>query len=206
MLRKSLVTALCLPLLACFAMASTGCEDDDDWRHGDSYDGWPSGGGKVPPPNGNGTTPILAEVDTDQTLNASPGEGVGIYTEYYTGGHWYVWWTCDTNRDPAHRPCNFDVDVHVEQGKVSNVRGDRLLSSDSLDASSNGTDVGAHTVTRTDVTGVYFDTEPGAIVQLSGYVDGNADPSYFFFVQNGQVNGGYSGRLTNPLRLQGSRP
>ncbi|WP_394843265.1 hypothetical protein LZC95_40220 [Pendulispora brunnea] len=202
MLRKSSVIAFCVPALACLAMASTGCEDDDDWRHGDAYGGWVN----TPPPNSGTTTPILAEVDTDQTLNANPGEGVGIYTEYSAGGHWYIWWTCDTNRDKAHRPCTFDVDVHVESGKVSNVRGDRLLTSDSVNASSNGTDVGAHTVTTTAVAGILFDSDPGAVIQLSGYVDGNADPAYFFFVQNGQVNGGYTGRLTNPLRLQGSRP
>jgi len=208
MLRNGYLTALFLPAVACFAIGSSACVVEDH-HHDDWDDEWSN----PPPPSSGGndgggtvTTPILAKIDTGQTLNANPGEGVGIYSEYTAGGHWYIWWTCDTNRDPTHRPCDMAVDVHVETGKLANLRADRPLAGDTLTADSNGTDAGAHTTTTTNVTGILFDTNPGAILSLTAYVDGISEPAYFFFVQNGQVNGGYQGRLSNPLRLQGSTP
>src|SRR5882672_3572150 len=106
--RNTFVTALSLSAVACLALGSAACvidTNDDRNAYGYVVDPSPAPGGG----NGGKTTPILAEVDTDQTLNANPGEGVGIYAEYATGGHWYIWWTCDTNQDATHRPCNMGI-------------------------------------------------------------------------------------------------
>lgn len=194
---------LSLPVLALSIFGALGCTfDDDRWdRHHDDWDD-----DVYPPPSGGQqpSSPILAEIDTDETLTANPGEGVGIYTEYASGGHWYIWWTCDTRR--SGRPCNFDVTVHVESGKMSNVRADKPLATDTVTSTTDGRDTTVRTRTTNNVTGVAFDTEPGAVISLTALVDKVPEPAYLFFVQNGKVNGGYKGRLTNPLRLQGSRP
>ena len=41
---------------------------------------------------------------------------------------------------------------------------------------------------------------------LDAKLDGVGDPAYLFFVQDGSVNGGYSGMLTDPLMLEPSTP
>ena len=56
------------------------------------------------------------------------------------------------------------------------------------------------------MAGVFFDTAPGAVVEVAGTIGGISEPGFFFFVQDGKVNGGYDGKLTNPLRFRGSAP
>jgi hypothetical protein len=50
---------------------------------------------------------------------------------------------------------------------------------------------------------VLFDTTAGATIEVSVRLDA---PVSFFFVQDGQVNGGYKGALTNPLFLRPTSP
>src|SRR4051812_44711678 len=62
-----------------------------------------TGGVVTPDPSGSATTPtapaspapMLVVVDTNQVLDAKPGDGVGVFTEYSAGGKWRIWWTCD---------------------------------------------------------------------------------------------------------------
>jgi hypothetical protein len=89
-------------LVACAAVVAA-CSGGDH-RH---YPGTVGGqtGTPVPddagaaPTTGDGApsaTPLLVDVDPNQTLSAAPGQGAGVFIEYKTGGHWHVWWTCDT--------------------------------------------------------------------------------------------------------------
>src|SRR5262245_14485074 len=55
------------------------------------------------------SVPITVEVDTGRTLNAAPGEGIGVFVEYAAGGRWHIWWTCDTLQTSAS--CNFQLAV-----------------------------------------------------------------------------------------------
>src|SRR5579872_4762858 len=55
--------------------------------------------------------PLLAVVDTGQTLSAPAGQGVGVFIEYQTGGHWHLAWTCDT--ELTGRDCPFVIAVSV---------------------------------------------------------------------------------------------
>jgi len=98
------------------------------------------------------------------------------------------------------------VGVHVETGKLSNVRGDQLLAGDSVTTTRTAPTRAASTTTSTGVAGIRFDSDPSAIISLTATVDGVANPAYFFFVQSGKVNGGYTGQLTDPLRLPSSTP
>jgi hypothetical protein len=150
------------------------------------------------------TSPILVAIDNDKTMTAAPGEGVGIFTEYGSGGRWHIWWSCDTTR--TAQPCTFDLQI-VAQGtaKIENLEKQGLLASDSAELTDTQT-LRTHAYTTTNVGGVKFETVPGAVVQIEAKVGGVGDPSFFFFVQDGKVNGGYGGKLTNPLRFQGTAP
>ena len=54
--------------------------------------------------------------------------------------------------------------------------------------------------------GIRFDTNPGAVITVDAAIGGFKDGAFLFFVQDGKVNGGFTGKLTNPLQLQGNSP
>jgi hypothetical protein len=68
------------------------------------------------------------------------------------------------------------------------------------------TRIDAKTTTTTQVHGVHFDTSAGAVLTIEASIGGLKDGSFLFFVQDGKVNGGFSGKLTNPLQLRGKTP
>ncbi len=144
--------------------------------------------------------PLLVDVDTDATLVTTPGNGIGVYVEYQSGGHWRVSWTCDTVL--TNLSCNFVVDASVITGSISNPTSEGLEGGDSVTQAS-ARQIEAVTTTTTGDDAILFDTTPGAVITLT--VSLNA-PVSFFFVQDNQVNGGYTGTLTNPLMLQPSTP
>ena len=169
-----------------------------------------SGGSGTTSSSSGGTNrqPMLVDVDPNQTLSASPGDGVGVFTEYKTGGHWHVWWTCDTNMTALS--CAFDVKVSVTTGSIASAaaqlgdRGDALTQADAQDIEAT-----ANTTTGTD--GITFDTVVPTgttpVITLTATINGTADPEFLFFVQKGEVNGGFpASRLTDPLMLEPSTP
>jgi len=142
-------------------------------------------------------------VDPDQTLQQPGGQGVGVFTQYQTGGHWNVWWTCDTG--VTGLSCNFQIKVSVGSGAVTNVAG-QLSEPGDQPSQPGPTEVAATTVTTTAIDGITFDTAPGAIITLDAKLDGNESGSFLFFVQDGKVNGGYRGPLADPLMFEPSSP
>lgn len=148
------------------------------------------------------SAPILAEVDPNQTMDVVGGDGVGVFIEYRTGGHWSVRWTCDTNI--THQSCDVSLSAEVAVGAVSNVDSTDLADGSVTSPSPSRIEV--KSTTTTDVRGVYFDTDPGVAITLDAEVGGIKDGSFLFFVQDGKVNGGYTGVLSNPIRLQGKAP
>ncbi len=155
-----------------------------------------------PNPQPTTTTPVVVDpvtvvVDTDQTMTAVGGDGVGVFVEYKKGGHWAVWWTCDTTRSKLG--CTFSIGG-TAAGGLRNLTGDtdaRLVSG-SLSIAST---------VATEIHEIAFDTNPGEKLTLDAKVNG-IDPatSLFFFVQDGKINGGFTGKLTNPLIFQPSSP
>jgi hypothetical protein len=154
-----------------------------------------------------GTQPMLVDVDANLTMSATPGDGVGVFTQYRSGGHWNVWWTCDTN-ETGH-PCSFDVSVTVATGSITDAAGQALQGGDTL-TQAGPRQIEVQTMTTTAIAGVTFDSllPSGAtpIITLDAKLGGVSDPSYLFFVQDRSVNGGYSGTLTDPLMLEPSSP
>lgn len=59
-------------------------------------------------------SPELAKLDTNASMTQTPGQGVGVFAQYDSGGHWYVWWTCDTNI--SHDACAFSIQATVAGG------------------------------------------------------------------------------------------
>jgi hypothetical protein len=152
------------------------------------------------------TAAMLVEVDSNQTMNAQPGEGVGVFVEYNKGGHWHVWWTCDTNQ--TAQSCDFSVSLAAATGNISNIDATELAGG--LYSAPTPSRLEARSTTTTDVKGFRFDTDAGAVITLEATLASSGgdikDGSFLFFVQDGKVNGGFEGKLTNPLRLQGNVP
>jgi hypothetical protein len=164
------------------------------------------GGGGSAPSGSSGGGVQLVDVDPNQTLTAQPGQGVGVFTQYKTGGQWTVWWTCDTN--VTSLSCNFQIDVTVASGAsgaITNVVN-QLTEQGALLSQPTPNEVSATTTTTTAVDGIVFNTTPGAVITLDAKVGGSEDGSFLFFVQDGQVNGGYQGTLSDPLMLEPSSP
>lgn len=136
--------------------------------------------------------PMLVKLDTDRTMSAVGGDGVGIFVEYKTGGHWKVWLACDTNI--TGDACQMSVSATAPG--LAEVTGAKT------------TTLKKTTVVAKDLVEFDFDADPGAAATITGTVSGVAatDGSYFFFVQDGKVNGGFEGKLTNPLVFQPSAP
>lgn len=157
------------------------------------------GGGGPPPPSYT-----LATVDTGATLTSPAGEGAGVNVEYQAGGHWHIWWTCDTNVSGLN--CNFYVDVLARSGNITNASGDRLESDDSL-TTPNPNEVTLNTDTSTGVDGVYFDTDPGATINVLQQIGDTQDGSYFYWGAGGQVlGGGDPANVADPLDFVPSSP
>lgn len=156
--------------------------------------------------SGGTTHPMLVDVDPNQTMSVNPGDGVGVFTEYQSGGHWHVYWTCDTNKTALS--CAFDVTVSVSAGTIANVVGQGSVSGRAV--SQNPTHIEATSTTTTGLDGITFDTDESAgatpIITLDAKMDGAEDPTFLFFVQDGQINGNYGGQLTDPLMLEPKTP
>ena len=162
-----------------------------------------SGSTTVDPTQPATVTPVVAVIDSNQTVSAVGGDGVGVFVEYAKGGEWHVFWTCDTNH--SSRACDFDLRVTVGTGKLSGAVLEGGLGKDAV-VPVSGAEIDVRSSSTTEVHGLRMTTEPGAVLSIDARVDGLADSAFFFFVQDGKVNGGYSGKLTNPLQFVGKTP
>jgi hypothetical protein len=146
--------------------------------------------------------PKTVVIDPDKALQQEPGEGVGVFVEYMTGGHWHVWTSCDTNSSKAI--CNFTAFLIVDiGGQISNVQGENLENDDlaTLDASGSSVELDVHTSSEFD--GVTFDATPGATVQLEVYLDNDPDPRLVYWV-GGDVL--HQGAPTDPINFEPAAP
>jgi hypothetical protein len=184
-----------LGVASTFAVACTLQSHDDD------YAGFSD---NTPPPSSSPSTnakPLLVIIDTDRTMNATPGAGVGVFTEYAAGGKWHVWWTCDTN--VTNETCDFDVKISVASGAFSDLSVD---GTSGATPTTTPTSIELQTTTAATIDGLYFDTDPSAIITLDAALGGVEDGKLLFFVQDGEPNGGFTGELTDPIEYQGSTP
>jgi hypothetical protein len=158
-----------------------------------------SGGNNEPPPS---TQPLTVVVDTNQTMNVQGGQGVGVFVQYTTGGHWHVFWACDTALSGL--PC--DYSLTITGTSIANAKTSQFEQTDTLDTATSDKLVATTHVT-TGIDGVDFDAQPGADMKIDLMMSGLKTGEFFFFVQNGQVNGNFpSDKLTDPLIFEPSTP
>lgn len=194
-------TLLSLATLATVAL-STACVIDasDGHRGGRGYGDY--GDETTEAPTGNTTaspTPVLVEVDTNAKLEADPGDGVGVFAEYGAGGKWHLFWACDTNQ--TKRECEYQVRVRPAAGTVTNAVDDAGKAVSTV----NG-EISLRRTIGTKNDGVRFEAPAGGVITVEVTLDGKAENVLFFFVQDGKLNGGFEGNLTNPIKLQGKTP
>jgi hypothetical protein len=155
------------------------------------------------PPPAN-TAPLTVVIDTNQTMSQKGGQGVGVFVQYTSGGHWHVWWTCDTSLSGL--PCDFAVRMTGTSIANAITQFDPAETGDALATSTpEELDVTAHTTTGIDA--IDFDAAPGADLKVDLSVSGLRDGAFFFFVQNGQIDGNFPpSKLTDPLVFEPSTP
>jgi len=150
-----------------------------------------------------GAQAMLAIVDTDRTLNATPGQGVGVFVTYQSGGQWLVQWTCDTSI--TQESCFFDIEVNSDNGSAAQLVHDSLATGGTV-RTINGSVTEIQTTTTTEEDQAAFTTTPGATITVNVELNGQPSGQYFFFVQNGIVNGGYQGTLSDPMEFEPTSP
>jgi hypothetical protein len=157
-------------------------------------------GNNEPPPSN--TQPLTVVVDTNQTMNVQGGQGVGVFVQYTAGGHWHVFWACDTSLSGL--PC--DYSMKITGTAIANPKTVQFEQTDSLDSATTDQLVATTHVT-TGIDAVDFDAQPGADMKIDLTMSGLRTGEFFFFVQNGLVNGNFpSDKLTDPLIFEPSTP
>ena len=148
-------------------------------------------GSYTPPPD---TTIMAVSIDPAATINADPGEGVGMYVEYAAGGHWRVSTTCDSTFSGI--ACMFRATVSAEAGSaLSSVQGENLEGDDAVVVYSDGS-ARLDAETGTDVDGVTFDAPPGASIRLEMYLDDAPQKEFVYWFGDGVL---HTGAPTDPV-------
>ena len=146
-----------------------------------------------PPPTP--VDPLLVNIDSNEILDAVPGEGVGIFVEYAEGGRYRVWTTCDTNTSGV--VCAFDIFTSVDTSSTINATiQDNLEGLDSITVQQGQGTVDLHFETDNDYDAIEIDVTPGAILRLEAFVDNQSDSRFTFWVGDGIL---HKGAPTNPI-------
>lgn len=187
-----------LTAAAVAAMTTSGCifHDDDDHHYDDD------GHHDNEPPFEPTPDPTLLTIDTDQIIEAEPGEGAGVFIEYATGGFWRVWTTCDTNY--SGQSCQFDVCAAIVNGssEIRAADGEELEGSDRIELLSDGWTC-LLTDTDADTDGMLFETVPGVAVRFEVALDGFFESRYVYWVGDGVL---HTGAPTNPVDFVPTTP
>jgi len=144
--------------------------------------------------------PLTVVIDTGKTMNAVGGQGVGVFVEYRAGGHWHVWWTCDTTLSGS--PCDFELTMTGTA--ITNAKSSQFEGNDTFSTSDNMLSATTHTTAGIDA--LDFDATPGTDLKIMLDVSGLQDGNFFFFVQDGVIDGNYQGNFTDPLIFEPSTP
>ena len=169
--------------LAVLALASSGCiivdEDPDFIVHdGDA---------------------AYVTIDADQQLTTDLGYGAGLFVEYYRGGQWTLWTSCDT--ELSGYSCDWEVNV-TSYAPIEGVETYALEGYDRVDLyGAYGLTFYADTAYDMDLVDFY--TEPGELVEIEVVLDGLLAPEYLVWFGNGAVQ---SGLTRSPVVFQPDAP
>jgi hypothetical protein len=177
--------------------ASTGCFFvDGGGGHSDGPPPSDNGGAGGNTPGQNPGEISQVAIQPDQSLQAKPGDGVGIFVEYKSGGTWHVWTTCDTFTSKA--VCNFDLFAGTAVATQL-----RSYATDTLEGPDEAKDLGNGTVellaeTDSDTDGLILETEPGAPLTLEPYLDGKSAEAFVYWVSDNVI---HTGAPANPVEF-----
>ena len=136
------------------------------------------------------------EIEADQFIDVSSGDGVGVFVEYATGGDWELFTTCDT--EVSELPCEFDLFVSVPFGStIWGVDGLELERDDWLHRVESGV-LNLGFTTELGFDRVQFRTSPGETIRLDVWLDGAPDPQIVFWNGYGALQ---IAAPSNPLDL-----
>jgi hypothetical protein len=174
-------TALSIAVAA--ALATSGCiivDDDPDVIYQD--------GGAA-----------FVTIDADQQLTTELGYGAGLFVEYYRGGQWTLWTSCDTELSGHY--CDWEVNV-ASYAPIEGFEGFELEGYDHVDRyGSYGLTFFAETAYDMDLLDFY--TVPGELVEIEVLLDGYLAPEYVVWFGNGVVQ---SGLHDSPVVFQPDAP
>lgn len=175
------------------AASATGCIIVDD-----SNNNYPPPRTTPPPAE----TPMLVNIESDVSLDSVPGEGVGVFVEYYPGGKYRVWSTCDTNS--SGQTCPIDVYMSVDTSStIGVVSGQDLEGNDYVNVNQSAGTVDLHVETASDIDAVEINTTPGAILRLELDIDGLTQPRFVYWFGDGVL---HEGAPTSPVDFQPTVP
>ena len=170
--------------------ATTGCFFIDDGGHHNEM-----------PPDGQtdtGSTDVTIQqvnIQPDQALSAAPGDGVGVFVESQADGKWHVWTTCDTFSSKA--VCSFNIFASLDPTALRSYAADGLEGYDEVKDLGDG-QLNFLADTDSDTDGLYIDAEPGAILQLESYLDGNSAEAFVYWVSDDII---HTGAPSNPVQF-----
>ena len=178
-------------------VAGTGCIFVDD-HHGHGDESMPDPGDPDPPQDQISQVAIEA----DQALSANPGEGVGIFVEYRSGGEWHIWTTCDTNFSGV--TCPFDIYTSVDSSStIFSITEENLEGFDSTTTQSGLGTVDLHFETGGDYDAAEIDVTPGAILRVEAVIDGQTEPRFIYWFGDGVL---HEGAPTTPIDFIPTKP
>ncbi|MDI1435098.1 hypothetical protein [Polyangium sorediatum] len=176
-----------LGLVACVGLGSstTGCiiVDDDNDETVIIDDGRPP------------EQPMEMSIETDVQLDAVPGDGVGVFVEYYSSGVYRIWTTCDTNYSGV--VCPMDIFMSVDTSStIDAVTTDDLEGADHVNIREAQGTVDMHVDTGVDIDAIEISTTPGAILRLEVLIDNVPQPRFVYWYGNGVL---HDGAPTSPV-------
>jgi hypothetical protein len=180
-------------------LTGTGCffvggdHDHDDGQYDDGPDV------VDPPTQPEENVPVeVSEVSIqpDRVLEAVPGEGVGIFVEYMTGGKWRIWTTCDTFTSKT--VCSYQIFASVDRIEhLKAYAADQLEGFDEVKVFEDGV-VQFIADTDSDVDAIVLEVEENQPLDLEVYIDGQSAQPFVYWVSDEVI---HAGAPENPTRF-----
>lgn len=147
------------------------------------------------------TEPMLVTIDSDVALDATPGDGVGVFVEYYAGGTYRIWTTCDTSF--SGNACAFDIFTSVDSSSaIVATTEENLEGADTITVNPGQGTVDLRFDTGSDYDSAVIDVTPGAVLRVEVFLDGVSDSRFTYWFGNGVL---HEGAPTNPLDFTPSK-
>jgi hypothetical protein len=187
-LRSLVLSPFVLALTAGLAGAmATGCFFFDDHDHQDTYDDNTDVAPPDVPPEVPDTVSEVA-IQPDQIMSAVGGEGVGIFVEYYAGGKWRIWTTCDTFTSKSI--CSYQIFASFTRIEHLKSYGtEELEGFDEVQVLDDGV-VQFIADTDSDTDGLVLEVEENQPVQLEVFIDGQSAQPFVYWVSDDVIHAG----------------